>query len=87
MGTLNSSLACESNTSGRPLNGVDDCYFLTPAKGWITRCIITIFLVFVVGFVPPFLQGKPKNVDDFPHSGLILSQNSWKEALGRHYCG
>jgi hypothetical protein len=63
MGTLNSSVAvCEFNANGQVLNGADGCYFLTPVFGWITRRIIGILLVFMITFLPPFLQGKPKPV-------------------------
>jgi len=57
MGTLNSSLVvCEFNNAGQLLNGADGCYFLTPVFDWITRCIISIFLVFMIPFLPLFLQ-------------------------------
>lgn len=61
MGTLNSSLVvCEFDSDGHLLNGTDGCYFLTPVFEWISRCIISIFLVFMIAFLPLFLQGKPK---------------------------
>jgi 1,3-beta-glucan synthase len=63
LGTLNSSvIVCEFNANGQLLNGTDGCYFLTPVFDWITRCIISIFLVFMIAFLPLFLQGKPKPV-------------------------
>ena len=63
LGTLNSSVVvCRFNANGQLLNGSDGCYFLTPVFDWITRCIISIFLVFMIAFLPLFLQGKPKPV-------------------------
>ena len=67
MGTLNSSLVvCEFNADGQVLNGADGCYFLTPVFDWITRRITSIFLVFMITFLPLWLQGEPK---------LVLSLN------------
>ena len=63
LGTLNSSvIVCRFNANGQLLNGADGCYFLTPVFDWITRCIISIFLVFMIAFLPLFLQGKLKLV-------------------------
>ena len=63
LGTLNSSvIVCEFNDNGQLLNGADGCYFLTPVFDWITRCIISIFLVFMIAFLPLFLQGKSRPV-------------------------
>lgn len=62
MGTLNSSLVvCEFTNDGQLLNGANGCYFLTPVFDWIARCIISIFLVFMIAFLPLFLQGMPKS--------------------------
>ena len=59
MGTLNSSLiVCKFDDDGKVLNGTDGCYFLTPIFDWITRSVISIFLVFMIAFLPLFLQGK-----------------------------
>jgi 1,3-beta-glucan synthase len=63
LGTLNSSvIVCKFNSNGQLLNGTDGCYFLTPVFDWIQRCIISIFLVFMIAFLPLFLQGKPKRM-------------------------
>jgi len=63
LGTLYSSvIVCEFNANGQLLNGADGCYFLTPVFDWIKRCIISIFLVFMIAFLPLFLQGKPEPV-------------------------
>ena len=58
MGTLNSSLGCNFHDNGQIFNGKDGCPFFTPVFDWITRCIIAIIAMFMVTFLPPFLQGK-----------------------------
>ena len=61
LGTLFSSVTvCKFNDNGQLLNGTEGCSFLTPVFDWITRCIISIFLVFMIAFLPLFLQGEPK---------------------------
>ncbi|KAG9313769.1 1,3-beta-glucan synthase component FKS1 [Chiua virens] len=53
-GTLNSSVkVCQYTTTGGALPG---CYNLTPVFQWIERCIISIFLVFMIAFLPLFIQ-------------------------------
>lgn len=87
MGTLNSSLViCEFNSDGQVLNGTDGCYFLTPVFDWITRCIISIFLVFMIAFLPLWLQGEPKFVLSSnlePNSLSELSERGAGKALLR----
>jgi 1,3-beta-glucan synthase len=39
------------------LLGPQGCYNLQPVHDWIDRCIISIFLVFIIAFLPLFLQG------------------------------
>ena len=57
LGTLNDQLdICEYTRSGQ-LIGPTGCYNLTPAFQWIDHCIISIFLVFMIAFLPLFLQG------------------------------
>ncbi|KAF8119311.1 glycosyltransferase family 48 protein [Boletus edulis] len=52
LGTLNSSVqVCPSSGSATP-----GCYFLEPVYLWIQRTIISIFLVFVIAFLPLFIQ-------------------------------
>lgn len=59
LGTLNKMLAiCEVDSRGDPIGGQGGCYNLVPAFEWIKRCIISIFLVFFIAFLPLFLQGK-----------------------------
>ncbi|KAF7338305.1 Glycosyltransferase family 48 protein [Mycena venus] len=56
LGTLNKQLSiCELNSSGNPI-GPPGCYNLIPVFDWIRRCIVSIFLVFFVAFLPLFLQ-------------------------------
>lgn len=58
LGTLNSSLqVCRYNSNGDILPGQSGCYNLQPVFAWIKRCIISIFLVFWISFVPLFVQG------------------------------
>jgi 1,3-beta-glucan synthase len=58
LGTLNSSiLVCQYSAAGTILPGMDGCYNLTPVFDWIHRCIISIFLVFMIAFLPLFIQG------------------------------
>ena len=58
LGTLNSQLTiCKYTASGQFLGGQAGCYNLVPVFDWITRCIISIFLVFMISFLPLFLQG------------------------------
>ena len=56
LGTLNSSVViCDYTSSGGALPG---CYNLSPVFQWIERCIISIFLVFMIAFLPLFIQGN-----------------------------
>ncbi|KAJ7905481.1 glycosyltransferase family 48 protein [Mycena olivaceomarginata] len=56
LGTLNKQLSiCELNSSGNPI-GPPGCYNLIPVFDWIRRCIVSIFLVFFIAFLPLFLQ-------------------------------
>ncbi|THH32853.1 hypothetical protein EUX98_g1321 [Antrodiella citrinella] len=56
LGTLNSQLTiCKYTASGQFI-GTNGCYNLVPVFQWIDRCIISIFLVFMIAFLPLFLQ-------------------------------
>lgn len=58
IGTLNKQLAiCKVNSQGTVISGQPGCYNLIPVFDWIRRCIISIFLVFFIAFLPLFLQG------------------------------
>ncbi|KAH9951333.1 1,3-beta-glucan synthase [Amylocystis lapponica] len=57
IGTLNKELAvCTVNSQGSVIGGQPGCYNLTPVYDWIKRCIMSIFLVFFIAFLPLFLQ-------------------------------
>ncbi|KIK07095.1 glycosyltransferase family 48 protein [Laccaria amethystina LaAM-08-1] len=57
LGTLNSQLQiCKYTSAGQFIGGQAGCYNLVPVFEWIRRCIISIFLVFMISFLPLFLQ-------------------------------
>ncbi|TFK29933.1 1,3-beta-glucan synthase [Coprinopsis marcescibilis] len=57
IGTLNKRLGiCQVDTRGEVLPGQPGCYHLIPVFDWIRRCIVSIFLVFFIAFLPLFLQ-------------------------------
>ncbi|KAJ7632608.1 1,3-beta-glucan synthase [Roridomyces roridus] len=57
LGTLNKQLAiCKVDSSGNVIGGQPGCYNLIPVFDWIRRCIVSIFLVFFIAFLPLFLQ-------------------------------
>ncbi|KAL1709542.1 glycosyltransferase family 48 protein [Schizophyllum commune] len=57
LGTLKSSVTiCKYTSSGQYIGGQSGCYNLVPVFQWIERCIISIFLVFMIAFMPLFLQ-------------------------------
>jgi len=58
LGTLNKQLfICKYTDAGQLIGGQNGCYNLVPVFEWIRRCIISIFLVFFIAFLPLFLQG------------------------------
>lgn len=60
IGTLNKQLAiCKVDSQGNVIGGQPGCYNLIPVFDWIRRCIVSIFLVFFIAFLPLFLQGTP----------------------------
>lgn len=61
LGTLNKSLnICLTDADGDPIAGQGGCYNLQASFDWIKRCIVSIFLVFFIAFLPLFLQGKTR---------------------------
>lgn len=57
LATLNSSLKiCAYSSNGSLLPNMNGCYNLTPVFDWIQRCIISIFLVWMIAFLPLFIQ-------------------------------
>ena len=57
IGTLKSQLTICKYTKTGQFIGTSGCYNLSPVFDWINRCIISIFLVFMIAFLPLFLQG------------------------------
>lgn len=58
LGTLTSELdICQYTKTGQFI-GRTGCYNLVPAFQWIDHSIISIFLVFMIAFLPLFLQGS-----------------------------
>ncbi|OCH86741.1 1,3-beta-glucan synthase [Obba rivulosa] len=56
IGTLKGQLAiCQYNSAGQLITP-PGCYNLSPVFSWIDRCIISIFLVFLIAYLPLFLQ-------------------------------
>ncbi|KAG9047856.1 1,3-beta-D-glucan synthase [Tulasnella sp. UAMH 9824] len=75
LGTLNKQLTiCQYNSQGQFIGGQPGCYNLVPVFDWIRRCIISIFLVFFIAFMPLFLQ---ELTDHGTGSALIR--------LGKHF--
>ncbi|KAF8911358.1 1,3-beta-glucan synthase [Mucidula mucida] len=57
LGSLNSSVTiCRYTGDGQFIGGQAGCYNLDPVFDWIKRCILSIFLVFMIAFLPLFLQ-------------------------------
>ena len=83
LGTLNDQLdICEYTRSGQ-LIGPTGCYNLTPAFQWIDHCIISIFLVFMIAFLPLFLQGERPRSLAVVTVLIRLVQNSSSVVLAR----
>ncbi|KAH9913096.1 glycosyl transferase [Fomitopsis serialis] len=57
LGTLKGQLTLCKYTSSGAFIGVAGCYNRSPVFQWINRCIICIFLVFLIAYLPLFLQG------------------------------
>jgi len=58
LGTMNKQLdICKYDKNGNFIGGQSGCYNLVPVFDWIKRCIISIFLVFFISFLPLFMQG------------------------------
>ncbi|KAM0752091.1 1-3-beta-glucan synthase [Meredithblackwellia eburnea MCA 4105] len=57
LGTLNYQLTiCKYTSAGQFIGGQGGCYNLVPVYDWIKRCVISIFIVFFIAFLPLFLQ-------------------------------
>ena len=80
IGTLNKQLAiCKVDSQGDVLPGQPGCYNLIPVFDWIEHCIISIFLVFFIAFLPLFLQGALPIPTLAAPDVLISFQNCWNE--------
>ncbi|KAF7972714.1 hypothetical protein HWV62_41527 [Athelia sp. TMB] len=57
LGTLNQELSvCNFNSAGQLIAGQAGCYNLYPVFEWIRRCITSLLLVFMIAFLPLFMQ-------------------------------
>ncbi|TIB98407.1 glucan synthase [Wallemia mellicola] len=57
LGTLNETLEdCKHDDNGDYMGGQPGCYNLYPVYEWIKRTIISIFLVFMIAFLPLFMH-------------------------------
>ena len=65
------------------------CYNLIPVFDWIKRCIVSIFLVFFIAFLPLFLQGMYVHAFvTIPNSFIELVERGTGKALlrlGKHF--
>jgi hypothetical protein len=87
LGTLNKQLfICKYTPSGVPIGGQGGCYNLVPVFEWIRRCIISIFLVFFIAFLPLFLQGMTL-LRLLRHSDLYLRANGKRNWSCSHPLG
>ncbi|KAJ6588554.1 glycosyltransferase family 48 protein [Mycena capillaripes] len=69
MGTLNSSITiCHYNSNDQLVKGMAGCYNLSPVFDWIHRCIFSLLLVFLIAFLPLFLQE-------------LIERGTWKAVL------
>ncbi|KIJ31383.1 glycosyltransferase family 48 protein [Sphaerobolus stellatus SS14] len=79
LGTMNKQLPiCKYDKQGNFIGGQQGCYNLVPVFDWIKRCIISIFLVFFISFLPLFMQelterGSVKAVTRLSRHFLSLS--------------
>ncbi|KAI3604506.1 1,3-beta-glucansynthase [Moniliophthora roreri] len=74
LGTLKKQLLiCNVDSQGNVLGPVG-CYNLDPVFEWVRRCIVSIFLVFWIAFLPLFLQE-------------LVDRGTWKAILrlGKHF--
>lgn len=57
LGTMNQGLfICRYTSDGQFIGNQNGCYNLVPVYDWIKRCVISIFVVFFIAFLPLFLQ-------------------------------
>lgn len=70
---------CKYTDDGHFLGGQEGCYNLFPVFDWVRHCIISIFLVFFIAFLPLFLQGAKLSPI------LLLSLTLYCRAVGTWY--
>jgi 1,3-beta-glucan synthase len=58
LGTLMESVPICNYINGQLSPNQNGCYNLFPVFDWIKRCMISIFLVFMIAFLPLFIQGS-----------------------------
>ncbi|KAI5480995.1 1,3-beta-glucan synthase, glycosyltransferase family 48 protein [Pseudohyphozyma bogoriensis] len=76
LGTLNKELTiCKYTSDGQFVGGQGGCYNLVPVYDWIKRCVISIFIVFFIAFLPLFLQ-------ELTERGVVRAIIR----LGKHFC-
>ncbi|KAJ7792246.1 1,3-beta-glucan synthase [Mycena olivaceomarginata] len=69
LGTLNSSVTiCKYTSNHQLVKGMAGCYNLSPVFDWIHRCIFSLLLVFLISFLPLFLQE-------------LIERGTWKAVL------
>ncbi|KAJ7093919.1 1,3-beta-glucan synthase [Mycena belliarum] len=69
LGTLNSSVTiCKYTANNQLVRGMSGCYNLSPVFDWIHRCIFSLLLVFLIAFLPLFLQE-------------LIERGTWKAVL------
>ncbi|KAF7342075.1 putative 1,3-beta-D-glucan synthase subunit [Mycena venus] len=69
LGTLNSSVTiCRYTANHQLVKGLAGCYNLSPVFDWIHRCIFSLLLVFLIAFLPLFLQE-------------LIERGTWKAVL------
>lgn len=81
IGMLNKQLAiCKVDSIGNVIGGQGGCYNLIPVFDWVRRCVVSIFLVFMVAFLPLFLQGQLQFTAAITFASNALVQSSWRGA-------
>lgn len=87
IGTLNKQLSiCKVDSQGNVIGGQPGCYNLIPVFDWIIRCIVSIFLVFFIAFLPLFLQGNGRffiTADLSQYTMIELTERGTGKALLR----
>ena len=83
IGTLNSTVAVCTGPDAQTQTG---CYFLEPVFLWVEHCIISIFLVFFIAFLPLFLTGQ-FSIRVYDTNLIFCTQNSVNVVLSKRSSG